>query len=262
MLDIYLQPNKKIYFISDLHLGAPNHEKSLEREKHVIRFLDAIKNDAQSIYLVGDTFDFWYEYKHVVPKGFVRFFAKLIELKENGVDIHVFTGNHDLWLKDYLQQEIGATVFHDKVELQINNSSPENKSQNILVAHGDGLGPGDKKYKILKKIFTNPICQWLFRWLHPDIGMKIAQLWSRHSFTDPSIEVFHGEDKEWLIQYCKKKLTEKSYNYFVMGHRHLPMKIALTDKSTYINLGDWIVNCNYAVFDGKEMSLIKFENER
>jgi UDP-2,3-diacylglucosamine hydrolase len=249
-------PNKKIYFISDLHLGAPNYEKSLEREQKIISFLNSIQNDAQAIFLVGDVFDFWFEYKQVVPKGFVRFFAKLAQLKENGIDIHIFTGNHDLWMNDYLQKEIGATIYHQKVELQLVST---NCTKNVLVAHGDGLGPGDTKYKILKKIFTNSICKWLFRWLHPDIGIKIAQLWSRHSFTDPSIEVFHGEDKEWLIQYCRKKLTEKSYNYFVMGHRHLPMKIALTENSTYINLGDWIVNCHYVVFDGNEMNLVKYE---
>ena len=237
-----------------MHLGAPNYSKSLEREQKLIRFLRFAEQDAQAIFLVGDTFDFWFEYQQVVPKGFVRFFAKLIDLKEKGIELFVFTGNHDLWLRDYLQQEVGAQIFHDKVELQSGNRI-------ILVAHGDGLGPKDKKYKILKKIFTNPICQWLFRWLHPDIGIKIAQLWSRHSYTDPSIEVFHGEDKEWLIQYCKRKLTEKQYDYFVMGHRHLPMEIKLNDKSVYINLGDWIVNSNYAVFDGNEMKLYKFENE-
>lgn len=254
LLELNLQPNKKIYFISDMHLGAPNYSKSLEREQKLIRFLRFAEQDSQAIFLVGDTFDFWFEYQQVVPKGFVRFFAKLIDLKEKGIELFVFTGNHDLWLRNYLQQEIGATIFHDKVELQSGNRI-------ILVAHGDGLGPKDKKYKILKKIFTNPICQWLFRWLHPDIGIKIAQLWSRHSYTDPSIEVFHGEDKEWLIQYCKRKLTEKQYDYFVMGHRHLPMEIKLNDKSVYINLGDWIVNSNYAVFDGNEMKLYKFENE-
>ncbi|HRH56292.1 MAG TPA: UDP-2,3-diacylglucosamine diphosphatase [Chitinophagales bacterium] len=254
LLELNLQPNKKIYFISDMHLGAPNYSKSLEREQKLIRFLRFAEQDAQAIFLVGDTFDFWFEYQQVVPKGFVRFFAKLIDLKEKGIELFVFTGNHDLWLRDYLQQEVGAQIFHDKVELQSGNRI-------ILVAHGDGLGPKDKKYKILKKIFTNPICQWLFRWLHPDIGIKIAQLWSRHSYTDPSIEVFHGEDKEWLIQYCKRKLTEKQYDYFVMGHRHLPMEIKLNDKSVYINLGDWIVNSNYAVFDGNEMKLYKFENE-
>ncbi len=235
-----------------MHLGAPNYEASIEREKKLIRFLQSIEQDAQAIFLVGDTFDFWFEYKHVVPKYFIRFFAKLIDLKEKGIEIYIFTGNHDLWLHDYLQKEIGAILFHDKIELQSNN-------KNFLLAHGDGLGPKDKKYKILKKIFTNPICRWLFRWLHPDIGIKIAQLWSRHNFTDPSIEVFKGEDKEWLIQYCKRKLTEKHYDCFVMGHRHLPMEIKLNEKSMYINLGDWIVNSNYAVFDGNEMKLNKFE---
>ncbi len=251
LLELNLQSNKKLYFISDLHLGAPDYSKSLMREQKVVRFLQSIEQDAQAVFLVGDTFDFWFEYQHVVPKYFIRFFAQLIALKEKGIEIFVFTGNHDLWLQDYLQQEIGATIFHDKIGLQSNG-------KNILLAHGDGLGPNDRKYKILKKIFTNPICQWLFRWLHPDIGIEIAQLWSRHSYTDPGIEVFHGEDKEWLIQYCKKKLTEKHYDYFIMGHRHLPMEIKLNDKSVYINLGDWIINNNYAVFDGNKMQLNQY----
>ena len=253
ILDINLQANKKIYFISDMHLGAPEYEKSLKREQKLIRFLQSIEQDAQAVFLVGDTFDFWFEYQHVVPKYFIRFLAKLIDLKEKGIELYIFTGNHDLWLRDYLQKEVGAKIFYSKVELQLNNKA-------LLVAHGDGLGPGDKKYKFLKKIFTNPVCQWLFRWLHPDIGIKIAQWWSRHSFTDPSIEVFKGEDKEWLLQYCKRKLLEKHYDYFVMGHRHLPMEIKLNDKSKYINLGDWIVNSHYAVFDGVEMQLNKFDD--
>lgn len=246
-----------------MHLGAPSFEVSLLREKKIISFLESIQHDAQAVFLVGDVFDFWFEYKYAVPKGFVRFLAKLAELKSKGIDINIFTGNHDLWMNDYLQQEIGATIFHDKIELQCNfplGIKCENCSKNILVAHGDGLGAGDTWYKKMKKVFTNKICIWLFRWLHPDIGIKIAQLWSRQSFTDPGIEVFKGEEREWLIQYCKKKLTEKNYNYFVMGHRHLPMKIDLTENSTYINLGDWIVNCNYAVFDGEKMKLIKYEN--
>lgn len=253
ILDINLQANKKIYFISDMHLGAPEYEKSLKREQKLIRFLQSIEQDAHAVFLVGDTFDFWFEYQHVVPKYFIRFLAKLIDLKEKGIELYIFTGNHDLWLRDYLQKEVGAKIFYSKVELQLNNKA-------LLVAHGDGLGPGDKKYKFLKKIFTNPVCQWLFRWLHPDIGIKIAQWWSRHSFTDPSIEVFKGEDKEWLLQYCKRKLLEKHYDYFVMGHRHLPMEIKLNDKSKYINLGDWIVNSHYAVFDGVEMQLNKFDD--
>lgn len=256
-LTIHIIPNKRIYFISDLHLGAPNYERSLEREKKVIDFLNSIQTDAQALFLVGDTFDFWFEYQQVIPKYFIRFFSKLIELKEKGIEIFVFTGNHDLWLKDYLSKEIGVQIYHDKTEIQFITTNGNSKS--FLVAHGDGLGPGDTKYKLLKKIFTNPICKWLFRWLHPDIGIKIAQLWSRHSFTDPNIEVFHGEENEWLIQYCKQKLTTNNYNYFIMGHRHLPMKIDLSENSTYINLGDWIVNCNYAVFDGNEIKLVKYE---
>jgi UDP-2,3-diacylglucosamine hydrolase len=256
-LELNLQTGKKIYFISDLHLGAPDLQKSQARELKLMRFLKSAEKDAQAIFLVGDTFDFWFEYKLAVPKGFVRFLAELARLKANGIGCYIFTGNHDLWMEDYLTQELGATVYHDKVELICHLPSGD---KNFLLAHGDGLGPGDTKYKYLKKIFTNPVCKWLFRWLHPDIGIKIAQRWSRHTFTDPSVEVFHGEDREWLIQYCKRKMKEKPYNYFIMGHRHLPMEIPLSETSTYINLGDWIVNCNYAVFDGNEVKLVKYED--
>jgi UDP-2,3-diacylglucosamine hydrolase len=256
-LSINIIAGKKVYFISDLHLGAPDAAASSEREKKLCRFLSAAKSDAQAIFLIGDTFDFWFEYKRAVPKGFVRFLAKLLQLRDDGIEIYIFIGNHDLWMKDYLKKEIGATIFDDKVKLECNSPSGV---RGFLLAHGDGLGPGDAKYKILKRIFTNKLCQWLFRWLHPDIGIKIAQLWSRHTFTDPAIEVFHGEEKEWLIQYCKRKLTEHHFDYFIMGHRHLPMEIQLSDRSTYINLGDWIINCNYAVYDGEKVKMVKYED--
>lgn len=252
-LHIDLASNKKIYFLSDLHLGAPNYEKSLAREQKIVRFLQAIETDAQAVFLVGDVFDFWFEYKHAVPKYFVRFFAQLIHLKEKGIKVYMFSGNHDLWLKDYLQQELGVTIFHERVFLQSNGRS-------FFLAHGDGLGPGDLKYKLLKRIFTNPVCVWLFRWLHPDIGIRIAQLWSRHSFTDPATEVFHGEDKEWLIQYCKRKLEQQHYDYFLMGHRHLPMEIKLNPKSIYINLGDWLVHNSFVIFDGKNVTLTEWKH--
>ncbi len=251
-MEISIQSNKKLYFLSDLHLGAPTPEASMLREQKLLSFFNFIEQDAQAVFLVGDTFDFWFEYQQVVPKGFVRFLSKLATLREKGIAVYIFSGNHDLWLQDYLEKEIGAVIFHDKIALNVANTS-------VLLAHGDGLGPGDLKYKILKKIFTNRLCRWLFRWLHPDIGIKIAQIWSRHSFTDPSIEVFHGEDKEWLIQYCKRKLQQQHYDYFIMGHRHLPMEIPLNGNSTYINLGDWIVNSHYAVYDGQSFTLKKFE---
>ncbi|MDB5227142.1 MAG: hypothetical protein JWN78_1335 [Bacteroidota bacterium] len=253
-LNISLEPGKKIYFLSDLHLRAPDHATSLIREQKVIRFIESIEANAHAIFFIGDTFDFWFEYEHVVPKGFIRILSKLAQVKQKGVDIYIFTGNHDMWFKDYLGEEAGVTICNGKMELNCNESS-------LLLAHGDGLGPGDLKYKILKRIFSNRFCRWLFKWLHPDIGIKIAQLWSRHSYTDPAIEAFHGEDKEWLIQYCKKKLTERHYDYFLMGHRHLPMDIVLNEKSRYINLGDWILNCSYAVFDGENMRLIKFDDK-
>jgi UDP-2,3-diacylglucosamine hydrolase len=255
LLNSTLSPDKKIFFISDLHLGSPDDASSLLRERKLIRFFESVEADAQAIFLVGDIFDFWFEYKEAVPKGFIRFLAKLAMLKEKGIDIYIFSGNHDMWMKDYLEQEIGAKVFHGRMELQAGDTS-------VFIAHGDGLGPGDIKYKILKKIFSNKLCQWLFGWLHPDIGIKIAKTWSRGNYTDPVLEVFHGEDKEWLIQYCKRKLQERHYDYFVMGHRHLPMDIRLSDKSRYINLGDWMLNCNYAEFDGKEIKLIKFEEAK
>ena len=251
-LSINLSQNEKIYFLSDLHLGAPDYNRSFEREQRIIQFLKSIEEEAQAVFFVGDTFDFWFEYQLAVPKYFVRFFAQLIQLKEKGIEVYMFTGNHDLWLNNYLQQELGVTIFHERVMLQSGNHS-------IFVAHGDGLGPGDLKYKILKKIFTNPACIWMFRWLHPDIGIRIAHLWSRHSFTDPATEVFQGEEKEWLIQYCKRKLEEQHFDYFIMGHRHLPMKISLHEKSTYINLGDWLIHNSYAVFDGTKMNLLEWK---
>jgi UDP-2,3-diacylglucosamine hydrolase len=248
---ISLQSGKKLFFLSDMHLGAPDNVLSREREQKLLRFLDAVEQQAQAVFFVGDSFDFWFEYNKVVPKGFVRFLAKLAAMRDRGIEIFIFTGNHDLWLGDYLKDELGATIFKQRIILDCAGKS-------IFLAHGDGLGPGDRKYKLLKKVFTNRFCQWLFRWLHPDIGVALAQFWSRHNFTDPGLEVFQGEHKEWLIQYCSRKLQQTHHDFFLMGHRHLPMDIQLAVNSRYINLGDWIINCNYAAFDGQDVQLIKF----
>ena len=252
-LNIELQNNRKIYFLSDIHLGTPNEQQSLQREKIVVRFLTSIANDAQAIFFVGDIFDFWFEYKHAVPKYFIRFFAKIIELRENGIDIYFIKGNHDLWMSDYLEQLLDIKLVEDRILLKANKKT-------FFITHGDGKGPGDTKYKILKKIFTNPICKYLFSWVHPDIGIKIAQTWSRSSFTDPKTEKFKGEESEWLITYTKKKLETNNVDYFIFGHRHLPMKLDISNSSMYINLGDWIANFTYAVFDGSNLALNVFEN--
>lgn len=249
-MNITLPPNKKIYFASDQHFGIPNHDKSLEREKKFVHWLDTIKKDAEALFLLGDLFDFWFEYKRVVPKGFVRVLGKLAELRDAGIPIYFFVGNHDLWMHGYFEQELDIPVYHTPKEFTLNGKE-------FLIGHGDGLGPGDKGYKRMKKVFTNPFCKWLFKWLHPDIGVKLAQyLSTKNKLISGEEDVkFLGEENEWLVQYAKKKLETKHYDYFVFGHRHLPMEIEVSNASTYINLGDWITHFTYAVFDGKELVL-------
>ncbi len=247
-----MEKKKKIYFASDQHFGLPNHEKSLKREKFFINWLDSIKNDAQALFLLGDLFDFWFEYKKVVPKGFIRVLGKLAEFSDNGIEIHFFTGNHDLWVRNYFQQELNIKVYTKPTEFTFNNKL-------FLIGHGDGLGPGDKGYKIMKKVFTNSVSKWFYRWLHPDIGVAIAQHLSLKNKLISGEEdvVFLGEENEWLVQYCKRKLQEKKYDFFLFGHRHLPMEITI-ENSKYINTGDWISHFTYAVYDFNNLELKKF----
>ena len=250
-----IPPLKKIYFLSDFHLGAPNYEQSLIREKKIIHFLDEIKLNAATIFIVGDLFDFWYEYKKVVPKGYVRILGKLAELTDAGIPIYFFVGNHDMWMKDYFQTELNIPVYFEPKEFEFNNKK-------FLIGHGDGLGPGDQGYKLLKKIFRNPVCQWVFGILPPYIGMGLANFMSRRSRAQTGAleEIFLGEDKEWLIIFCKELLQKKFFDFFVFGHRHLPIDHRLTNESRYINLGDWIRYFTYAEFDGTELELKKFTN--
>jgi UDP-2,3-diacylglucosamine hydrolase len=248
--------DKKIYFLSDFHLGAPDAASSLQREKQVVRFLDEIKNDAAEIFLVGDMFDFWYEYRKVVPKGFTRLLGKLAELSDAGIPMHFFVGNHDMWMKDYFLKELNIPIYFEPKEFERNGKK-------FLIGHGDGLGPGDKGYKFLKKIFRNPFCQWLFGILPPYFGMGLADYFSRRSRaqTGVSEENFLGEDKEWLLIYSKEVLKKKNFDFFVFGHRHLAIDFRLTEGSRYINLGDWIHYYTYAVFDGNNLQLKSFLNK-
>jgi UDP-2,3-diacylglucosamine hydrolase len=250
-----LPTQKKIYFISDFHLGAPNYESSLIREKKVVAFLDSIKNDAEEIFILGDMFDFWYEYKNVVPKGFVRLLGKLAALTDAGITIHFFVGNHDMWMSDYFENELNISVYHQPKIF-------ERFGRKLFIGHGDGLGPADKGYKFLKKIFRNKICQSLFGFLHPYLGINIANYFSKKSRqkTGRSDEIFLGNENEWLVQYCQKKLQENHFDYFVFGHRHLPLYIELSNNSIYINLGDWITHFTYAVLDAENFELNKWES--
>ena len=242
--------HQKIYFASDNHLGLPNKEESRVREKYFVDWLEEIRKDAAAIYLLGDLFDFWFEYKTVVPKGFVRVMGKLAEISDAGIPIVFFVGNHDLWVRDYFQKELGITVHHQPITLTIG-------TKQFFIGHGDGLGPGDKGYKRMKKVFTNPLSKWLFRWIHPDLGMRLGQYLSQKNKLISGKEdiKFKGEDKEWLVAYSKRKLEEKHFDFFVFGHRHLPLEIELNEKSRYINLGDWISHFTYAEFDGNQLSL-------
>jgi len=245
---------KKIYFASDQHLGAPTAEASFPREQKFVAWLDTVKQDAEAIFLLGDLFDFWFEYKTVVPKGFVRVLGKLAEIRDSGIPIYFFVGNHDLWMHDYFEKELNIPVYHDNQTFTFHGKS-------FLIGHGDGKGPGDKGYKRMKKVFTHPVSKWVYRWLHPDLGVKLAQYLSvKNKLISGEADVkFLGEDNEWLVQYCKRKLQTQHYDYFVFGHRHLPMTITLNEQSTYINLGDWIGYFTYGVFDGAQMTLEKFE---
>jgi len=253
-MQIDLIPGKKIYFASDQHFGVPDLQQSRTREEKFIRWLDSIKKDAQVLFLMGDLFDFWHEWKYVVPKGYIRVLGKIAELKDSGIDIYFFVGNHDLWMKNYFQDELGIPVYFEKKYYEING-------KNFLLAHGDGLGPGDKGYKRMKKVFTNPLAQWAFRWLHPDIAMRIANYMSQKNklISGDEDKEFLGEDKEFLIQYSKEKLKTEDINYFVFGHRHLPLVFDLEKDAKYINLGDWIVYFTYGVYDGTSFEVKKFE---
>lgn len=254
MTNIELPKGKKVYFSSDNHLGAPTMKESRVRELKFVNWLDSIKADAGVIFLMGDLFDFWFEYKTVIPKGFTRTLGKLAELSDSGISIFYFVGNHDLWMNGYFEDELNIPVYHKPQQYSINGTS-------FFIGHGDGLGPDDKGYKRMKKVFTNPVAKWFFRWLHPDIGVRLAQYFSVKNklISGDDDAKYLGDDKEWLVQYAHRKLENNHYNHFIFGHRHLPLEIELNDTSKYTNLGDWVNFYTYAEFDGEELTLKEFK---
>ncbi len=251
-IKLTLPHGKKAFFASDFHLGAPDTQESRAREKKLVQWLKSIRTEAGALFLVGDLFDFWFEYKQVVPKGFTRFFAEISKFSDENIPVYVFTGNHDIWMFDYLQDETAVKIFRESVIFDLNG-------KRFFVGHGDGLGPGDYKFKLLKKIFTFRPFQFLFRWLHPDIGVQLAKIWSNLSRTDPKKEVFMGEDKERLIVFAKEQLTVNPANYYIFGHRHLPLEITLTNEAKYFNLGDWLYNYTYLEYDGIKIVLKRYQ---
>lgn len=246
---------KRIYFASDFHLGAPSYEASLVREKKIVAWLDHIKDSAQEIYLVGDIFDFWFEYKRAIPKGFVRLQGKIAELTDSGIPIHVFTGNHDMWIFDYLPKELGVQLYREPIQR-------EYFGKKYFIGHGDGLGPGDRGYKFIKKVFANRFSQWCFARLHPNFGIWLASKSSQTSRakTGSDDEKYLGDENEWLVLFCKEMLEKEHIDAFIFGHRHLPLEIKLNDSSTYYNLGEWINYCTYLEISSNGVELKKWES--
>lgn len=232
-----------ILFLSDFHLGVPNDEKSREREHRVVHIIKKHLANLDHLYLVGDVFDFWFEYKHVIPKGFLRLQGILAEVADKGIPITMFRGNHDIWMWDYFKKELNATIHSNALNI-------EHYGYKLHIHHGDGLGPGDKGYKFIKKIFHAPLFQWLFKWIHPDIGIGIANYFSATSSNKNREKdaLFLGEKNEWIINYCQDILTKEKFDFLIFGHRHLPIKCDfINKKATYFNLGDWLVHDSYGV---------------
>lgn len=244
---------KNIYFLSDAHLGSRGIPHARTQERRLVRFLDSIKDKAAAVYLLGDMFDFWYEYKLVVPKGYTRFLGKVSELTDAGVEVHFFIGNHDIWCGDYLTRECGMTLHREPLTVELADKV-------FLLAHGDGLGDPDRKFRLLRTVFRNKLCQHLFSALHPRWGVEFGLSWARHSRLKHGAEggdpPYMGEDREYLVRYAKSYLkTHPGINFFIFGHRHIELDLMLTRESRVVILGDWITQFTYAVYDGTQLYL-------
>ena len=255
-----------IYFASDQHFGIPTREASAQREALFIKWLEQIRGDAEALYLMGDLFDFWFEYKTVVQKGYVRLLGKLAEITDAGIPVYFFRGNHDIWAFDYLEKETGMKLFR-KPTIEVL------KGKRFYLAHGDGLGKGDNGHKFIKKIFESRFNQWWYRWIHPDIGNRLAWFWSgKNRFSSNKKNIKHlakegisideANVKNRLANYCKEILKTEKVDYFVFGHYHQPIEYELTSESKLYTVGDWMDYFSYGVFDGEKFELKRFINTK
>lgn len=243
-----MSTGKKIYFASDFHLGLGSLQDTTAREARVVSWLDSIKHDTEELFLVGDLFDVWFEYKRVIPKGYIRFLAKIAEFTQAGIPVHIFTGNHDMWMFDYLEKELGVKIYREPITRDFNGKI-------FFIGHGDGLGPGDRGYKFIKSIFRSKFCQWLYARFHPNFGIWLATYFSQKGVGKKEREnAYMGDNKEYLVLFCNEYLKNNKVDYFIFGHRHLPLEKQIQN-SLYVNLGDWIKFNSYAVFDGEKLEL-------
>lgn len=242
----------KIYFVSDVHLGAPALKDNHEREKKFVKWLSSVSADAQMIFLMGDIFDYWFEYRKVVPRGFTRVLGKIAEITDNGIPVHFFTGNHDIWVFDYLPAETGVMVHYDPLIIEL-------MGKKFFLAHGDGLDRNDKGYLFLKKIFKSRPLQWLYARLHPNFAVALAQKWSKTSRLSKKL---HGPEfdveKEGMFHFASSLVEKEHFDYIVLGHRHRLVNVPVKDKARFILLGDWIKTFSYGVFDGNTFELKTF----
>jgi UDP-2,3-diacylglucosamine hydrolase len=257
-MSIELKPGKKIYFASDFHFGIPDRQSSLDRESKFVSWLTMVSQDAGEIYLMGDLFDFWFEYKTTVPRGYIRLLGKLAEITDSGIPVHLFRGNHDMWAFGYLQEELNIRLHREPEFTEISGKK-------FYLAHGDGLGPGDHGYKLIKRIFANRFNQWLFRMIHPDLGITMALFWSRKSraaaikmdqqFADRNLRLI-GE----RITFHSQKIVNEhpDTQYLVYGHYHHPLISLVSGQATQVVLGDWLTHFTYAVFDGNKLEMKVF----
>lgn len=246
---------KKIYFLSDAHLGSWALEHRRTHERRLVNFLDEIKHEAAAVYLLGDIFDYWYEYKYVVPKGYTRLLGKISELTDRGIEVHFFTGNHDIWCKDYFVEECGMVMHREPITIDL-------YGKEFYLAHGDGLGDESRNFKMLRAMFHSHTLQTLFSAIHPRWTVKLGLTWAKHSRLkreggkEPD---YMGEEREPLIRYTKEYLkTHPDINYFIYGHRHIMLDLMLSREARIVIIGDWIKYFSYAVFDGNELILDQY----
>jgi len=250
-----LTEKRKIYFISDIHLGAPALKNNREREILFARWFDEIRNDVAELYLMGDIFDFWWDYKKVVPRGFTRILGRIADLSDRGIPVFFFPGNHDLWVFDYFQKELGITVHKEEIIKEIGGKK-------FFLAHGDGLDAEDKGYLLLKKIFTNKTLQWLYSRLHPNFALTIAHKWSKSSrLAKINIDEEFNVNTDGIFKFAQDFLEQENIDYFIFGHRHQMVDESIGDNSRFVFLGDWIKNFSYGVFDGEKFELKKYKDK-
>ena len=241
-----------VYFISDAHLGCRAIEHQRTQQRRLTRFLDQIKDKAEAVYMLGDMFDFWFEYRQVVPRGFTRFLGKVSELTDSGVEVHWFVGKHDMWMTDYLECECGVTIHREPCLVEI-------YGKEFYLSHGHhvDIAPGDWRTRLMFRMFESTFVRRMATLIHPDLFVDFGLNWARHSrmrHMAQGEEPYKGEHDERMVTFAKQYLaTHPSVNYFLFGHRHIELDLMLTHECRLLILGEWYSHFTYVSFDGSTL---------